>query len=84
MTSARKLPRIGRVKDMRAKWSFRDRKGALRSQPSRPRCAACGQEADDRVDVEVSWFRGEDETKNACSAHKGDADALLRGMAEET
>lgn len=79
MTSARNLPRVGRSRDMRGKWSFRDRKGVVRSQPNRPRCVACGAEADFRVDVEVIWFRGEDLTLCACREHKADAVALVEG-----
>ena len=76
--SAREYPRIGRTQDRRAKWTYTDRRGCIKSQSNRPRCAACGAEATHKVDVEVNWFRGDDEQVNSCLAHKDDANALIR------
>lgn len=61
---------------MRKKWTVL-RKGVPVSVNNRPRCAACGEEASFRVEVEVNWFRGDDEIVNACPVHKIDAVALL-------
>lgn len=35
-----------------------------------PMCCICGQVAHWSVTVQVSWFRGEDEVREVCEAHK--------------
>lgn len=47
-----------------------------------PTCSAidCKHPATHRVDIEVSWFRGEDEVGRACDMHINDAHALLEGI----
>lgn len=76
--SRREYPSIGRVQDRRSKWTYTDRRGRIKSQANRPRCAACGAEATHLVDIEVNWFRGDDEQRKSCDEHKRDANALLR------
>ena len=34
------------------------------------RCWICGEKATVRNDIQVSWFRGDDEVVYACEAHK--------------
>lgn len=75
---SRDYPRIGRTQDCRAKWTYTDRRGRIKSYPNRPRCAACGAEATHKVDVQVNWFRGDDEVMRSCVEHKDNAAALLR------
>jgi len=79
---ARDYPRIGSTRDMRKKWTIQ-RNGKTHSVNNRPRCAACSEEASYRVDIQVNWFRGDDEARTACPAHKNDAAALL-GEAKES
>lgn len=73
--SARQYPRIG---------GSRQRKGWV-SQPANqgPRCdvQGCDEKALFEVDIQVSWFRGDDECRRSCSTHRGDVDALLAGVA---
>lgn len=47
-----------------------------------PQCVApgCACKATHRVDVEVNYFRGDDEVGNACPLHKNDAAAVLQGI----
>lgn len=47
-----------------------------------PKCivSGCAYRATHRVDVEVNYFRGDDEVGNACELHKGDAPAVLQGI----
>lgn len=71
--SGRAYPRIGRT-SLQRKWEKLPPKGA-------PTCSACSQPARFRVDVEVNWFRGDDESGRACNEHKNDALALLAGIA---
>ncbi|WP_439606836.1 hypothetical protein [Hydrogenophaga sp.] len=67
---SRDYPRIGHQRLIKPQ---RGQKKPLKTPP----CAACAQPSTHRVDVEVNWFRGDDEVFNACSDHKGDAQALL-------
>lgn len=34
------------------------------------RCACCGAPAVFRIDVQVNWFRGDDEVYHVCAIHK--------------
>lgn len=70
--SGNSYPRIGRT-SLRRKWEKLPAKTA-------PKCSACTQPARFRVDVEVNWFRGDDECGRACNEHKNDALALLAGI----
>jgi len=70
--SGRAYPRIGRT-SLQRKWEKLPPKGA-------PKCSACSQPARFRVEVQVNWFRGDDEVGNACPQHKGDAVAVLQGI----
>ncbi|QRY31206.1 hypothetical protein JVX96_24505 [Variovorax sp. PDNC026] len=70
--SGRSYPRIGRT-SLQRKWEKLPAKAA-------PKCSACSQPARFRVDIEVNWFRGDDECGRACNEHKSDALALLAGI----
>lgn len=41
------------------------------------RFPGCTQHATHRVEIEVNWFRGDDERSQACAAHKNCAVELL-------
>ena len=45
-------------------------------------CIICGEHTAGRVDIEVSWFRGEDEQVRVCPTHqkKHDAEILTAFM----
>lgn len=76
--SGRKYPRIGHARDMRKKWTKLDKRTrAVVPVNNAPRCVVCGQPATHMVDVEVNWFRGDDEVRKACADHKDDAAALI-------
>lgn len=87
--SNRDYPRIGSRRDMRAKWGHKIIK--RRHQPDEIipnektpcRCIACGAPAMWRVDVEVNWFRGDDEVVKACTPHSKDAAALIAGLGRQ-
>lgn len=79
--SSRTYPRLGRCRDMRKKWTLQAGKRKGQSVNNRPRCAGCGAEAEFIVDVEVNWFRGDDEAVKACGQCRGDANKLLAGSA---
>jgi hypothetical protein len=66
---------------MRKKWTTRNKNGELVSVGNRPRCVVCGADASYIVDIEVNWFRGDDEVVKSCETHKNDAEALLAGRA---
>ncbi|RST54130.1 hypothetical protein [Variovorax sp. DXTD-1] len=70
--SSKSYPRVGRT-SRQQKWDKLPPKAA-------PKCSACDQPARFRVDVEVNWFRGDDECGRACADHKNDAIALLAGI----
>lgn len=63
--SKRKYPRIGASK------AITPQKGQMLL------CIVCGAPATHRLELEVNWFRGDDETVRACATHKDDAAALL-------
>jgi len=44
--------------------------------PNPPPCEVCGAPASHKVDIQVSWFRGDDEVMVLCSEHREKA---LRG-----
>lgn len=71
--SADKYPRIG---------SARQRPNWKQNPKTAPVCiaAGCSNRATHRIDVEVNWFRGDDEVGNACELHRGDASAVLHGI----
>lgn len=75
--SGKSYPIVGRVRDMRKKWTKLTKTGAVVSVNNRPRCAACGAEADCIVDVEVNWFRGDDEVVKSCWADRHNAAGLI-------
>ena len=60
----------------------RERNGWRKNPKAAPECAAIGCEckATHRVEIEINWFRGDDEVTNACDTHRKDAGALLRGL----
>jgi hypothetical protein len=68
----REYPRIGTCAKKKAWAALPEGKG--------PKCqaAGCTSTAHYRVDVEVNWFRGDDESRRACEAHKDDPYALLQ------
>lgn len=70
---SKKYPTIGNA---------RARDGWRKNPKAAPDCIAVGCEckATHRVDVQVNWFRGDDEVGNACPQHKGDAAAVLQGI----
>ena len=68
--SNRTYPRVGSQRKHKPQ---RGQKRPLRTPP----CAVCSAPSTYRVEVEVNWFRGDDETVNACDAHKNDAPALM-------
>lgn len=70
---SKKYPNIG---------TSRQRDAWKKNPKSAPKCVAIGCEckATHRVDVQVNWFRGDDEVGNACELHKGDAVAVLLGI----
>lgn len=70
--SSKTYPRVGRTK-RQLKWDKLPAKAA-------PKCSACDQPARFRVEVEVNYFRGDDECGRACAEHKDDALALLDGI----
>ena len=62
--------------------SSRPRDGWKKNPKAAPKCIAIGCEckATHRVEVQVNWFRGDDEVGNACPQHKDDAVAVLQGI----
>lgn len=66
---SRSYPRIGAA--------YKNKKWEALGPGKGPVCDACGAKALFRVDVEVGWFRGDDESRKACAQHKEDALALL-------
>ena len=40
-------------------------------------CIICGAITTGKVDIEMSWFRGDDEQIRACEAHQKDDKSLL-------
>lgn len=62
--------------------SARKRDAWVKNPKGAPKCIAfgCDFRATHRVDVEVNWFRGDDEVGNACQQHKDDAEAVLNGI----
>lgn len=40
------------------------------------KCSACGKRGEFRVDIEVSYMRGDDEVVWACDEHRKDVGAL--------
>lgn len=77
--SHRDYPRIGST---RALGNDAKRKAWKLNPKAAPRCivAGCTSPATSRVDVEVNWFRGDDEVGQACDVHKRDAYAVLAGI----
>lgn len=71
---AREYPRLGR--SGKANGWLKNPKGA-------PACdvIGCTAKATHRVDIEVNWFRGDDECCRACAAHKLSMPELLTGAA---
>lgn len=67
---SRTYPRVGSTRKHKPQ---RGQKKPLRTPP----CAVCGQPSTCRVEIEVNWFRGDDERANACDDHKNDPAALL-------
>lgn len=47
-----------------------------------PPCAVCGAPSTHRVEIQINWFRGDDEAANACEAHRKDAAALYNAIAK--
>lgn len=72
-------PRIGST---RALGNDKKRKVWKTNPKAAPRCVVigCTCPATARVDVEVNWFRGDDEVGQACATHKSDAAAVLAGI----
>lgn len=70
---SKKYPAIGNT---------RARDGWRKNPKAAPACTAfsCECKATHKVDIEVNWFRGDDEVANACPQHKNDAAALLQGI----
>ena len=70
---AREYPRLGYV-SKRSQWQINPK--------SAPRCDVtdCPNNAAYRVDIQVNWFRGEDEVARACEAHKTSMTELLAGL----
>ncbi len=77
--SRRDYPSIGST---RALGNDRKRAAWAKNPKSAPRCivAGCSCPATHRIDVEVNWFRGDDEVGQACAAHKADVAAILAGI----
>lgn len=73
MSKPEKYPRIGSAR-LRDAWK--------KTPKTAPKCivAGCCCRATHRVDVEVNYFRGDDEVGNACDQHKGNASAVLHGI----
>lgn len=67
--SNRKYPRIGSERLHRPQ---RGQKRPLKTPP----CIVCGEPSTHRVEIQVNWFRGDDEIANACQTHRKDAVAL--------
>ena len=67
---AHSYPRIGSTSK---KWPDPKKQG--------PKCSACGARSFYRVEIQVNWFRGDDEVAKACEVHKADFVALLAGPA---
>lgn len=42
-------------------------------------CVVCGKMTTGKCEIQVSWFRGDDEIAYACSDHISDANAVLAG-----
>lgn len=57
---------------------YRLRDNWKKNPKAAPKCIAIGCEckATHRVEVQVNWFRGDDESGNACPQLKGERDAL--------
>jgi hypothetical protein len=54
--------------------------GAKNKLPSVPLCCICGRVATWRLDVQVSYMRGDDEVRDVCDEHRqAPAEALLNG-----
>jgi len=69
---AKKYPYISAQKDMRKKWNHT------------VLCEVCAKQASSKVEIQTSWFRGEDVYVKACEEHKNDAVELAKiGIAKE-
>jgi hypothetical protein len=68
--SNRKYPRIGGQR------KIKPQKGQ-KKQLKTPVCIACINPSTHRVELQVNWFRGDDETVNACDKCKDDPVVLL-------
>jgi hypothetical protein len=70
---ARDYPRLGYI-SKRRHWQ--------ENPKNAPNCdvIGCTAKATHRVDIQVNWFRGEDEVASACEAHKSSMTDLLAGL----
>jgi hypothetical protein len=72
--SRARYPKIGGTRDMRKKWG---------SNPSKRKCLVCGALAEYITEVEVNWFRGDDECVNTCAAHRNDMHAITEAWIKQ-
>lgn len=72
--SKRQYPRLGSSKHMKAWQNMPER--------ARPRCevVGCGCAATHKVEIEVSWFRGDDVVAKACGNHINSFIELMDGI----
>lgn len=71
----REYPRLGRAGQS---------KGWQKNPNGAPDCDVidCTAKATHRVEIQVNWFRGDDESCRACDAHKSSLPELLDGAAK--
>ena len=74
---ARQYPRVESTR--------RQRKWIDMGPDKGPKCCVCGAKATHNPEVQVNWFRGDDEGPfKACDTHKEDAEALLNSTQKGT
>jgi hypothetical protein len=71
--SRKSYPQLGRSSQV---------KGWINNPKGAPKCDVieCEAAATRRVEIEVNWFRGDDECCRACEAHKAAVPELLAGF----
>lgn len=66
--SNKRYPRVGRV--------------LKKSKNTSAKCR-CGVIAKHRTEIQVNWFRGDDELYWACDEHKNNCEFLMSGASDE-
>lgn len=86
-------PKIGGARDMREKWhtvkriprpgSRWPRVEITINEKTKNRCVVCGGPATHMTEVEVNWFRGDDESVKTCAEHRQDITGIVQAWERE-